>query len=89
MNRSKLQRLRDIFFAALLIEGEKLENWCKKRNLVYSSVLRWIYNGFPPGTTRRNEKSKKTLQEILITIDKAGLSGKVDPFWRNYYDFDS
>jgi len=89
MNRSKLQRLRDIFFAALLVEGKKLECWCKERNLVYSSVLRWIYNGFPSGTTRRNEKSKRTLKEILITIDNAGLSNKVDHFWRSYYDFDS
>jgi len=45
--------------------------------------------GFPKGEKRKTVKGKRALKEILTTIDKVGLSNKVDPMWRKYYDFES
>ena len=89
MDEKRLERLKKIFFAALLIEDISMEEWCKRKEVKYKSLLRWFCKGFPEGKSRKSIKGKQALQEILTTIDEVGLSNKVDPMWSEYYDFKS
>jgi len=86
MGGRELQRLKELFYAALLIEGIPLKEWCEKRNFSYGTLKSWLYRGFPKGKERKSRKGQQVLQEILATIDEVGLSDKVNPLWRSYYD---
>jgi len=89
MNERKREELKRIFFASLLVENTTMEKWCKDKGIKYKSLQRWIYKGFPKGKSRKTVKGKQALQKVLETIDKAGLSDKIDSYWRSYYDFNS
>jgi hypothetical protein len=89
MDREKLNRLREVFNASLKLQKSSMKNWCKENGIMYRSLKRWLSTGFPAGKKRKVTKGKQALQKVLETIDKAGLSNKIDQSWRNYYDFDS
>jgi hypothetical protein len=89
VNEEKREKLKRIFFASLLIENTTMEKWCKEKGIKYKSLQRWLYKGFPKGKNRKTIKGKQALKEIIATIDKVGLSDKIDPMWRSYYDFKS
>ena len=89
MENKEIENLRRIFIASLRVENTTMKNWCRENGIKYKSLHRWLLTGFPSGKKRKVVKGKQALQKVLETTDKAGLSDKVDSFWRNYYDFDS
>jgi len=89
MSKKEIKELKDVFSAALSLERISMKDWCKEKGIVYKSLRRWLCEGFPSGKKRKAVKGKQALQKVLETIDKAGLSDKIDSYWRSYYDFDS